>query len=196
MDEVLVIRDGHARRSGTTWYASSTVTVIRSGRKTLLVDPGCSSGLDEKLGKASVWPEDIGMVFITHGHPDHYLNLGLFKEAVVLDGTYFYEEDRQTPLGGNVPGTGIRIVQTPGHTPDHASLLVGSGPFRHLIAGDLFWWEDGARPEATPEALLGLPDDTALDRGALMSSRASTLEEADIIIPGHGQMLRLVRPDQ
>ncbi len=196
MDEVLVIRNGHARRSGSTWYASSTVTVVRSGRKTLVVDPGCSGSLDDQLNKASVWPEEVGMVFITHGHPDHYLNASLFKEAVVLDGTYIYEEDRQTPLNGTVPGTGIRIVQTPGHTPDHASLVVDSGGLRHLIAGDLFWWEDGAVPEATPEALLGLPDETANDRSALFGSRASALEEADVLIPGHGQMVRMIRPPQ
>ncbi|MCU0798902.1 MAG: MBL fold metallo-hydrolase [Candidatus Thermoplasmatota archaeon] len=196
MDEVLVIRNGHARRSGSTWYASSTVTVVRSGRKTLVVDPGCSGNLEDQLGKASVWPEEVGMVFITHGHPDHYLNVSLFKEAVILDGTYIYEEDRQTPLGGMVPGTGIRIVQTPGHTPDHASLLVESAGLRHLIAGDLFWWEDGALPGSTPEALLGLPDETALDPSILKGSRESVLNDADLLIPGHGQMVRIARPSQ
>ena len=196
MNELFVLRAGHARRTGISWTASSTVTVIRTGERTVLVDPGCSKGLTKDLINASLAPEDVDVVFITHGHPDHYLNIGLFREATVVDGTYVYQGENQAPHGGTMPGTDIEVLPTPGHTPDHASLKVICTDACYIVAGDLFWWEDRSLPPNDARSLLALPDDLALDRRALLRSRHRALKEADIVIPGHGRAVHLMRGPQ
>lgn len=57
----------------STW----TCLLVDTGQGKLLVDTGVGSG-DERggnllpqLGQVGVRPEDIDMVFLTHGHPDH-----------------------------------------------------------------------------------------------------------------------------
>lgn len=193
MNEVIVLREGHARRTGPSWRASSTVTLIKGPRKRVIVDPGSAPGLEAILEKALVWPEEVHTVFLTHGHIDHTFNHGMFKEAVLMDGRYIFEDDLIRPHDGHVPGTDIKVVPTPGHTPDHASLMVRSKDANYLVAGDLFWWEDISTPPSDAADLLGLKDEFAYDLGFLKASRQAVLPVADIVIPGHGSQVRLVR---
>jgi glyoxylase-like metal-dependent hydrolase (beta-lactamase superfamily II) len=42
----------------------------------------------------------------------------------------------------DVLGENIEILETPGHTLEHLSLLVNTPKGKVVIAGDVFWWTD------------------------------------------------------
>lgn len=77
-------------------------------------------------------------------------------------------------------------MHTPGHTPEHSSLLVYIDGDIYSIAGDLIWW---AFPER--EKMVNLPDPFAYSMDEVVKSRRKFLEKADFIIPGHGKMVRM-----
>jgi glyoxylase-like metal-dependent hydrolase (beta-lactamase superfamily II) len=160
------------------------------------------------LRRCGVAPEEIAYVFLTHSHLDHTLNVALFPNAKVVDGYAVYDQDRMTPLSpvtrptpptavtspmasklrtpgaAVIPSTDVEIVPTPGHSGDHASLLVATHEGTVMVAGDLFWWLDGQ-----PQVLdVDLPDPLATDFAQLKCSRGLALARADWIIPGHGSM--------
>ena len=134
-------------------------------------------------------PDDINAVFITHWHRDHFGNLEVFKKAahlaskdlvkrIGLDGFQGISNEEEI-------AEGVKVVLTPGHTIDHASIIVdsivSSVKARVAIAGDAIVshsyfqsgqiWQYNAdfySIEAARESILRL---TSL---------------SDIIIPGHG----------
>lgn len=92
-----------------------------------------------ELASVGVKPADIKFIAVSHTHPDHAGNVGLFPQAMLL--VQKAEYDWPTPLGGprfkpeqpvtklegdrDVFGDGsVVILATPGHTPGHQSLLV------------------------------------------------------------------------
>jgi glyoxylase-like metal-dependent hydrolase (beta-lactamase superfamily II) len=95
--------------------------------------------LAAQLAELGVKPADVRYVAISHTHPDHVGNVGLFPAAELLIERAEYEwafakpekpfspERRVVLLDGDrdVFGDGsVVILSTPGHTPGHASLLV------------------------------------------------------------------------
>jgi glyoxylase-like metal-dependent hydrolase (beta-lactamase superfamily II) len=95
--------------------------------------------LASQLHQLSVKPDDIRYVAISHSHPDHIGNIGLFPRTMLLVQKAEYEwpglggaprfkpEHPVTKLEGDhdVFGDGsVIIISTPGHTPGHESLLV------------------------------------------------------------------------
>src|SRR3982750_2188395 len=94
--------------------------------------------LVSQLDALGVKPPDIKYVAISHSHPDHIGNVGLFPQAMLLVqkaeyewpspfGARFKPEHPATKLEGDhdVFGDGsVTILATPGHTPGHQSLLV------------------------------------------------------------------------
>jgi N-acyl homoserine lactone hydrolase len=95
--------------------------------------------LVSQLDALGVKPTDINYVAISHSHPDHIGNVGLFPQAMLLVQKAEYEwptpfgagrfkpEHPVTKLEGDhdVFGDGsVTILATPGHTPGHQSLLV------------------------------------------------------------------------
>lgn len=68
----------------------------------------------------------------------------------------------------------ITLIETPGHTPQDITTLVGTGngvtAFTHL------WWTSQG-PDVDP---------FATDMGAIRDGRKRVLEVATLIVPGHG----------
>jgi len=83
-------------------------------------------------------------------------------------------------------GKNIEVIHTPGHTPEHSSLLIYINKLTYAVAGDLIWWASERK-----EKLLHLPDPFAYDMDELVKSRENLLDKADFIIPGHGNMVKV-----
>src|SRR4051794_26356776 len=68
----------------------------------------------------------------------------------------------------------IRLIETPGHTPQDVTTLVGTA--EGVIALTHLWWTRQGPAE----------DPFASDSAAIHAARARVLDVADMIIPGHG----------
>ncbi|MGZ9075724.1 MAG: N-acyl homoserine lactonase family protein [Burkholderiaceae bacterium] len=95
--------------------------------------------LASQLEELNVKPAEIKYVAVSHSHPDHIGNIGMFPQAMLLVQKAEYEwpgannaprfkpDQPVTKLEGDkdVFGDGsVTIISTPGHTPGHQSLLV------------------------------------------------------------------------
>ena len=161
--------------------------MIESDDKKILVDPGSNKKLLLKaLKEEKLELEDIDAIFITHWHPDHILNIRLFPDTEIFDVDEVFSNDEIRQHGGSVLGTDIQILETPGHDPNHASLLVETDKGKIAIAGDVFWWEDEHEQDTDLKSLLAHVDPFVKNRKQLMQSRKKLLSVADYIIPGHG----------
>ncbi|MBN1539113.1 MAG: MBL fold metallo-hydrolase [Candidatus Thermoplasmatota archaeon] len=191
MIDLRVLFPGIARRDGNDWVAYPATIFIQDDTKRIIVDPGSHPRLQEVLEMNSIWTEEIEYVFMTHTHLDHIMNIGLFPDAELIDGSYIYSGSRISKHDGRIPGTGIEILSTPGHTADHSSLLLKMGNMKIAVCGDLFWWEEGIGRHFDYSSLLFLEDPFCIDRDQLISSRRMVLRAADEYIPGHGEVFRL-----
>lgn len=113
--------------------------------------------LAAQLDQLGVKPADIKYVAVSHSHPDHVGNLGMFPQAMLWVQKAEYEgpagspprfkpEQPVTLLEGDrdVFGDGsVTIIATPGHTAGHQSLLVKlpkTGAI--LLTGDAVHFKD------------------------------------------------------
>lgn len=191
MAEVKILVEGYAKSTGGGEFkASPTTVLIKDSRKLILVDPGASKKkLLDALKREGLRSKDIDLIFLTHYHPDHVLNIRLFPDKDILDGGTIYRDDEEISISGRIPGTKIKIIPTPGHSFEHVSLLVETDKGKVCIAGDLWWWEDGKQKDDS-RYLLKTKDMFAKDTKALLKSRKNILKRADWIIPGHGKMFK------
>jgi glyoxylase-like metal-dependent hydrolase (beta-lactamase superfamily II) len=189
--DILVQGYAHSNMDGT-YTASSTTTLLRDEEKLVLVDPGCNpKELTFQLKKRDLSLEDIKVVFLTHFHLDHVLNIRLFPNADIYDGSVMYQGDEETFYNGKIPHTDIETIATPGHATEQFSLkIIDDTLGKVCIAQDLFWWEDGKQKSGTYEDLLNLEDPFANDLVALKESRNKVLDWADWIVPGHGVIFK------
>lgn len=190
MTKYKVLIDGYAKETDSGWLATSTTTLIEDGGRRIIVDPGINKKLLlEKLKDESFSTKDIDMVFMTHYHPDHILLVSLFENATFHDGSTIYENDLETEFDGNIPGTDIKVIATPGHAHEHASLVFESEEGTVVIAADVFWWMTNEEQVTDNyDLLMNKKDPFTKDLDALISSRKKVLEIADVIIPGHGKV--------
>lgn len=189
MNKVKVLVEGYAKvNSDGTWDATSSTTLIETENKKIIVDPGCNRKLLlDSLLKENLTTDAIDIVFVTHYHPDHCLLMGIFENATVMDSVQY----QSGPIGGDMKDiileTDIKIVKTPGHTPEHSSLLVGTEKGNILVGADVFWWKDNENQIIDVEK----HDDFASDMETLKRTRKEVLKIADFIIPGHGKMFKV-----
>jgi glyoxylase-like metal-dependent hydrolase (beta-lactamase superfamily II) len=187
--------------------AHSTCTLIRSGKRAVLVDPGLpAAALGARLyERTGLRPEQVDSVFLTNFRPAHRAGLGLFAHAKLFIGEAEQEATRQhlERLIEAAPDEDIdRKVLTqelellkrltpapdrmadqldlfplPGYTPGTCGLLIKLMTTSVLLAGDAVPTQD--------HFLAGqvLPD--AYDVKAAQESMAEVYEIADLIIPGH-----------
>ncbi|XP_028847647.1 metallo-beta-lactamase domain-containing protein 1 [Denticeps clupeoides] len=171
--------------------ADGTISLLR-GPRTILVDTGGPWDRDFllcQLKQRNLAPDDVELVVGTHGHSDHVGNLGLFPGATLVVGCDVSRGDRYLPnqLAEGRPypiDDHVSVVPTPGHTGRDVSVLVrGTSLGDVLVAGDLFeccdddasWRELSENPEVQEV------------------SRMAALQSADVIVPGHGPLFRVVR---
>jgi len=194
MNKIKILIQGYAYQGENgNFFASPTTTLIYHNYKRILVDPGTNSKkLLEELAKENLTPNDIDILYLTHYHPDHFLNIKLFPSLPLVDGSMVWKEDEEIIIeDGKIPGTEIQILLTPGHTAEHSSLLVPTDDLGLVcIAQDVFWWEDGKQKTDNVEEMINYEDPFASDFEALKKSRKLVLEKADWIIPGHGEMFK------
>ena len=187
----------------------ATATLVRVGDTTILVDPSLPAELmaGRLHERAGLVPARIDMVFLTSFHPTHRRGLALFEEsrwliggrerqavAAHLMGLLAEEEDvpaRETieaelALLGRMedaPDTlanGVDLFPSPGVTPGHCGLLVSSLQTT-IIAGDTVL----TREHFERNAIAARVADEADARASL----AEMYEIADIIVPGHDNLM-------
>jgi glyoxylase-like metal-dependent hydrolase (beta-lactamase superfamily II) len=192
MAKVKVLIEGYAKEVEGGWLASSTTTLIEDKGKKIVVDPGTNRRLLlENLKKQGLTPDDIDMVFLTHFHIDHILLAGIFEMATVLDKETIYEEDEETEYEGKIPGTNLKVIPTPGHADEHATIIAETDKGKVAVAQDLFWWtKDQLQETDDAKALIERDDPFVKDMKALKESRRKILEIANWIVPGHGKMFK------
>jgi len=159
----------------------STVSLAVDGPVVAVIDPGLvasRSAILDPLAALGYGPADVTDVVISHHHPDHTLNVALFPQARVHDHWAWYRDDRwvSRPAEGFELSGGIRLIETPGHTPQDISTLVETGD--GLIVATHLWWTPSG-PAEDPYAT----DPEALGRNR---ARVRALPGLAAIVPGHG----------
>ncbi|PJC66731.1 hypothetical protein CO018_00435 [Candidatus Beckwithbacteria bacterium CG_4_9_14_0_2_um_filter_47_11] len=192
-NKIYVLGEGYARKwEGTGWEASSSVTLIQTTRFNIICDPGPNTNiLDKGLEEHGLdYHRDINWVFLTHMHFDHCKHMASFG-GNFIDYESWYTADKQDLHDGVIPGTNLKILKTPGHTLDHASLIVPVGKLVYAVAGDVFWWAEDEEQLTDRKSLLEKKDALAVDQKALRKSRETILGIADFVIPGHGKTFKV-----
>lgn len=163
----------------------SSISLVRDGDALIVTDPGMvarRSLILDPLCDLGVAPEAVTHVFLSHHHPDHTVNVGLFPNAEVVDFWARYRDDLWLDHDGDGYRLSLRaqLWLTPGHTGEDASLIVEADDAVYALTH--LWWREDRSPETDP-----LADDQA----AIEAGRARVLAAADIVIPGHGPAFRV-----
>ncbi|MCD6546994.1 MAG: MBL fold metallo-hydrolase [Nanoarchaeota archaeon] len=192
MNKVKILIEGYAKETDNGWKANSSVTLIISNGKKMIADPGCNrEKLIESLKKEGLSVDDIDYVLLTHGHPDHTVLAGIFKNAKIIDELYVYDKDLISQHNGVVPGTDVRVIRTPGHKEEHCSFVIPTPEGTYVVAGDVFWWTEDQKQEVDINKPDNDPEHTNMEK--LIASRKKILEIADFVIPGHGKVFKTNR---
>lgn len=180
--ELHVLCAGYTITRDDEFRVASTVTYIRDGDLSLIVDPGLvaqPSAILQPLADLDVDPGDITDIVLSHHHPDHTVNIALFPNARVHDHWAIYRGDLWTsrPAEGFHLSGSVRLIETPGHTPQDITTLVGTED--GVAALTHLWW-NSTGPAEDPFAT----DPTALHAGR---QRVLAIDELALIVPGHGE---------
>jgi glyoxylase-like metal-dependent hydrolase (beta-lactamase superfamily II) len=166
---------------------ASTCSLVLDGEHVIVVDPGLAPSQDSILeplhgqGKAR---RDVTDVIMSHHHPDHTINVGLFPMARIHDHWAVYDFRGRwdtVDCEGRQISSNVRLMKTPGHSAEDLSTVVQTADGVYVITHE--WWDAD-----TP-----IDDPYAPDLAQLRESRARILEIADVIVPGHGPAFR---PDE
>jgi len=158
---------------------ASTVAFVRDGDIRVIIDPGMVPGpaaIFEPLAALGESPAAITDVIFSHHHPDHTLNAALFPNARFHDHWAIYQNDMwdSRPAEGFDVSLSIHLIETPGHTPQDITTLVGT--HSGVVAFTHLWWSANGPAE----------DPFATDMAALHANRERVLQIATLIVPGHG----------
>ena len=184
-----------------------TVALIR-GEQNILVDVahfGRRQLLLQELEKKGLKPDDIGTVVLTHCHWDHAQNVDLFPTARFVIHPKEVEYSRHPNPGeqatahyfarmlegvkvtdareGQVLMPGVTVMETPGHSAGHISLLVDTPQGKAIIAGDAF--SDAGAPKR------GLPFLVFWDEAQARESIKRIASAASVFYPGHDRPFRV-----
>ncbi len=178
MAEAHVLVDGYL---GDDDRVGSTVGFARDGDALVVIDPGLVAGREailDPLMALGVAAGGITDVVLSHHHPDHTINAGLFPNARVHDHWAWYRDDLwiSRPAEGFEISPGVRLIETPGHSPQDISTLVQTA--EGLVVFTHLWWTaDGP-----------IEDPYAPDPALLRASRERILGLQGLvrIHPGHG----------
>jgi glyoxylase-like metal-dependent hydrolase (beta-lactamase superfamily II) len=174
-----VLVEGYARRP----HVAGTVSLIRDLDRVIVVDPGMVADRELILGglrDLGVRPEDVTDVVVSHHHLDHTVNIALFPVVPVHDFQSVIEGDVFTrrPAEGTELTPSVRLLETPGHTPQDLTTLVGT-PDDVVALTHLWWTEDGPADDPYCQN----PEELSLQRKRV-------LELVTRVVPGHGAPFR------
>jgi len=179
--EITVLSEGYLSRPDAEDRTASTVGFIRDDDVLVVVDPGMVPGRDailRPLAQNGIAPEQITDVVLSHHHPDHTLNAALFANARVHDHWAWYRDDLwiDRPAEGFELSPSIRLIETPGHSPQDVSTLADTA--EGLVVFTHLWW-NSEQPVEDPYA----PDPELVH---LNRARVLALPGLRTIVPGHG----------
>jgi len=157
----------------------SSVSLIVDQDHLIVVDPGMApsqSAISGPLLELGFEAGQITDVVISHHHPDHTINVGMFPHARVHDhwAVYHYEKWDSRPAEGFGVSPSVLLWETPGHTPQDITTLVGTD--QGLVAFTHLWFRNTGPPD----------DPYCTDPAGIHRGRARVLEVAGLIVPGHG----------
>lgn len=158
-----------------------TITLVVDKEIVMVVDPGALDNqkiLVDALAREGYLVEDVNMVCITHSHAHHYMNVGMFPKAKVLEYFGLWTGGAVQDWQENFTDD-IQILKTPGHDYSGITLFVKTDKGVVAICGDVFWKEN--EPEF---------DMYASDQKALTHSRELVIKMSQWIIPGHAGMYK------
>jgi glyoxylase-like metal-dependent hydrolase (beta-lactamase superfamily II) len=193
----------------------ATTTLVRDGPTSLLVDPSLPPQALEKLlfDRTGLTPDRIDMVFLTCFRPVHRRGLDLFAGKEILMGEQEIESVRrhldETEENGPDDPEVLRLIQsereylngirpapdrftpqvhlfpTPGPTAGSCSLLLVPSMRTIAIVGDAILTRDHLEA--------GMILEQSHDAEAAKDSLTELLEIADVIVPGHDNVVIPVR---
>jgi len=179
--EVHILLNGYAMDGDRPEVSrvASTVAFVREGDARVIIDPGMvphPGAMLEPLAALGESPQSITDVIFSHHHPDHTLNAALFPNARFHDNWAIYQGDtwESREAEGYEISPSIRLIETPGHTAQDITTLVGTRD--GVIAFTHLWWFAEGPAE----------DPLASDLPALHRNRERVLRVATLIVPGHG----------
>lgn len=182
--------------------ANNANTYLINGSKRILIDPGhyhLFGNVKDHLSRLSLSPQDIDLILLTHGHPDHVEAVRGFSNSHALIGLHETELDfvkKMAPHYGTAMGITdfepqillregalqvgdmeFQIIHTPGHSP--GSVCIYWPQEKALITGDVIFYQGVGRTD--------LPGG---DGQALKESirRLSDLA-VEHLFPGHGEVV-------
>ncbi len=156
---------GEDTSSGYDWHRVNlgfvSAYILHRGSEALVVDTGVANNeasIEAALGEIGLgWP-DVSGVIITHKHPDHQGSLEGILAATDEVVPWFAGAGDIDAITAPNPGTavhdgerlgGLEIIETPGHTPGHISVLdLIAGV---LVAGDALNGSAGGLIGASPD---------------------------------------------
>ncbi len=165
----------------------SSIVLIKDAGHNILVDPGARGYAGELLRgleKHGFAPSDIDIVVNTHTHLDHTFNNFLFDKATIYTpaGLWPPEKDQVFIYGDITRATipCVELINTPGHTSKHVS-VVGESNGKTIVAAG-----DAVRESIIDEGVL---PDKYENKQSYLESMKKIFEIADVIIPGHGKVI-------
>jgi hydroxyacylglutathione hydrolase len=181
--------------------ANNCNSYLIKGSKSILIDPGHLHLFDHvRLGlfDLGLTPEQIDLVLITHGHPDHLEAATLFKKPTLMtmsqreftfikewagrfgwDSSNSFEPDFFLQEGEVMIGDQeFQVMITPGHSP--GSLCLYWPERKTLFTGDLVFNQG-----------IGRTDLPGGNGGLLKESiQRISLLEIDYLLSGHGEIIK------
>jgi len=186
-----------------------SLTLITAKDKRVLFDTGHTGmlkSLVEKLSERRIDREGIDMLVLSHTHWDHVLGYHLFPNAEIVIGRKELEWalerklDEVLSIPPNLPRQlaaypklkmidgdtellpGLTMIETPGHTPGHMSLVAETAKGKIVLAQDAVKYRS--------EFLTGKADQS-IDGDASAASIERVASLADIVVPGHDRPFRV-----
>ena len=179
--------------------------VLARGERAALVDTGNRGAggltvIEEGLAAAGVGWDAVDHLIVTHKHSDHAGNVEPVLERADTAMVYAGEGDIDripatrpvTAVGDGDEVFGLQIIDTPGHTPGHISVLDPLGGL--LVAGDalngggLRGGAVGALPEGTAGDVAGPNPAFTVDLArANESVKKLAALQFDTVVFGHGE---------
>jgi glyoxylase-like metal-dependent hydrolase (beta-lactamase superfamily II) len=158
VESILAPNPGLMTGPGTnTW-------IVDDGGETAIIDPGPRSEEHGDAIRAAVAGSRPVAVLVTHTHPDHAPEANPLAEEFGIPAVGFgdgpdFAADRRVTDGDEIAvgGLSLRVVETPGHTPDSICFRLGDDLFTgdHVMGGSTVVIEDMGAYMASLERLVG-----------------------------------------